>query len=74
MIANESISISWSVLQKVIDYFDGTIKNIIVAKRVEPINNIEKLIPNLFKDLHDIINPALIQCGKIKEKLDQEFL
>ncbi len=60
MIANESISISWSVLQKVIDYFDGTIKDIIVAKRVVPINEIEKLIPNLFKDLHDIINPALI--------------
>jgi hypothetical protein len=65
MIANESISISWSVLQKVIDYFDGTIKDIIAAKRVVPIIEIEKLIPNLFKDLHDIINPALIQCGKI---------
>jgi hypothetical protein len=32
----------------------------IAAKRVVPINDIEKLIPNIFKEIHDIINPALI--------------
>ena len=60
MIANESVSISWSVLQKVIDYFNNKINDMIAAKRVVPINDIEKLIPNIFKEIHDIINPALI--------------
>jgi hypothetical protein len=39
-----------------------------------PIGEVEKVIPNLLKDLYDIINPALIDCGKIKEKVDNEFM
>jgi hypothetical protein len=60
--------ISWSILQKVMDYCTDNFAKIIGAKDLMPMTDIEKVIPNLFKDLHDIINPALIECGKIKEK------
>jgi hypothetical protein len=44
------------------------------AKEVIDISDVEKSIPNHFKCLNDIINPALIACGKIKEKVDTEFM
>ena len=41
----------------------------------KPKSEIEtEMIPELFMALYDKIHPALISCGKIKEKIDDQFL
>ncbi len=60
MTTNESKSISWSILEKVIEFYNDNIVIMIGAKEVMAMSEIEKAIPYIFKDLHDIINPSLI--------------
>ncbi len=48
---------------------------VVGAQDIKPITEIEEfMIPDLFKDLYKIIYPALISCGIIKERIDDEFL
>ncbi len=65
---NAQSSISWDTLQKVVNYYEKNITKIIGVKDIMPLSFVEQSIPDHFKSLNDIIYPALIECGKIKEK------
>ena len=67
----ESKSISWDSFQQLNKIFSKKTMKINEVAPSKPKSEIEtEMIPELFKALYDKIHPALISCGKIKEKID----
>jgi hypothetical protein len=38
------------------------------------IEDCEKAIPEIFKNVYDIIQPALVKCGQIKDGINDKFM
>ena len=69
MMANPP-SIPWSELDKVMTVFNGDVMQLNASKDLFGVEMCERTIPRVFKDLHEIIHPALVNCGQINSEKD----
>jgi hypothetical protein len=62
--------IPWSFVERLTIVYKEKVESLLISRNVFGVEECEKATPNIFIALNDIIKPALVQCGHIKEGVD----
>ena len=57
---SQTPTIPWTKLEQIITIYNEKVTKLVGAKDVVPLSYCEESLPELFRNFHDIIRPALV--------------